>query len=84
MSPDGTRSEVQSLSREPQLECKHTEENTCHFTYVTKFESVSEEGRATIADSEHINVTIQRFLSPLLHRCMHFRCVKRFSRKSAR
>lgn len=44
--PDGTRSEVQSLSREPLLECKHTEENTCHFTYVTKFQSVSEQGRA--------------------------------------
>ena len=35
--------EVESLSREPQLDCTHSTQTTCHYTYVTQFESVSEE-----------------------------------------
>ena len=48
--PDGTRSEVQTLSRDPLLECKHVEENTCHYTYVTKFQSVAEQGRVGVME----------------------------------
>ena len=82
--PDGTRSEVQSLSREPLLECKHIEEDTCHYTYVTKFQSVSEQGRTgfnglgTNLKTMHPSVLQNPTFS------IHYRFVKRFSRKSAK
>jgi hypothetical protein len=69
--------EVTSLSREPLLECTHSEHTTCHYTYVTKFESISEEVCEEVFekkcqitfDKEARNETVKQCYRPMEIRC---------------
>jgi hypothetical protein len=36
-------SEVESLAKDPLLECKHKNVKKCHYTYITQFKSAQEE-----------------------------------------